>query len=610
MDASAPSITETINAFLAIENDSMELTLDGYFNPPNLKDKINRQRVKQQPLYFDFDLAFSGYPLRIVQYFVSEVANVQGTAGTDRIRFYGLPSKPEMEGEVFVKNASFKVLPLQTSYQVPEGKVLVTNRLFDGTGVVAYDKFGNKAFLEGGITHDRLKNPGLDLRISTEAGKGFLGLETTEKDNPIFYGTAVGTGYVRFSGSFKQPNLYVNGRTMKGTHMFLPMTSSTTGSKQTRFITFTQEAINNGKDEPEQARELRGLNMEYDLEITPDAEMEVIFDKAWGDVLQGTGFGDLKVIMTREGRFDMYGDYTVASGNYLFTLMSILNKPFTVEPGGTISWSGDPYEATIKVNAVYEGLTTSVYNFVQEYMAAASSNAQDIARSGTPVNLKMVLSGRLLSPNIDFDIDFPALDSELRSYAENKLRLIRQDPNELNRQVFGLLVLGQFLPSGYTLQAGEVGINTLSEMLSNQLSIYLTEFVSELFTGNNLIQGIDFDVTYNRYSAGDITDPTSYYTSSELETRLKVTVSDRWSFRVGVSGGNSGYNANSGQWGGEFLIEYIITKDRRLKIKAYSNTEPDLAGGRRNKTGVGLSFRKEFDSLGDLLTFGKKKNKD
>ncbi|MCB0521345.1 MAG: translocation/assembly module TamB domain-containing protein [Lewinellaceae bacterium] len=607
LDASAPSLKETVNAFLAIENDSMELTLDGYFNPPAFVEQRGRQYIKKEPLYFDFDLAFSGYPLRIVQYFVSEVANVKGTGSADKVRFYGLPSKPEMEGEVFVKGASFTILPLKTTYRVPEGVVKVTDHLFDGTGNWVYDRFNNKAYLEGGITHDRLRNPGVDLRISTEPGKGFLGLETTEKDNPVFYGTAIGTGYVRFTGSFKQTNLYVNGRTMPGTHMYLPMTGSSAGPSQSRFITFTKEAINNGKEEEEEGKELHGLNMEYDLEITPDALMEVIFDKAWGDVLQGTGSGDLKVIMTRDGRFDMYGDYTVASGNYLFTLMSILNKPFIVEPGGTISWSGDPYNAIIKVSAVYGGLTTSVYNFIQEYISAASADAQDLARSGTPVNLKMLLSGRLLSPNIDFDIDFPSLDSELRNYAENKLRIIRQDPNELNRQVFGLLVLGQFLPSGFTLQAGEVGINTLSEMLSNQLSIYLTEFVSELFTGTNLIQGIDFDFTYNRYSGGDISDPTSYYTSSELEGRLKVIVSDRWSFRVGLSGGNSGYTANSGQLGGEFLIEYVITKDRRLKIKAYSSTEPDLAGGRRSNTGVGLSFRKEFDSLSELVASRKKK---
>jgi hypothetical protein len=617
LDASAPSVKETVTGFLAIENDSMELTVDGYFNPPGLATDNARKWVKDDPLYFDFDVSISNYPTRIVQYFVADVLNVKGSVSAKNIRLYGKPDKPELDGEAFVKDASFKIKPLQATYRVPDGKVRVTSHMFDGTGTYAYDRFGNRAYLEGGITHDHLKDFGLDLRISTEPGKGFLGLETTERDNPVFYGTAIGTGYVRFTGNFKQPSLYVNGKTMPGTHMFMPMTG-TTSNRQVRFITFPDYLADKDKEPgPKNPLDLRGLNMEYDLEITPDAKMEVIFDKAWGDVLQGTGNSQLKVIMTREGRFDMYGQFTVVSGNYLFTLMNLgLNKPFIVEPGGTITWNGDPYDAIINVKAVYEGLSTSVYNFIQEYMAAASQGAQDLARSGTNVELKMQLTGQLLQPDIVFDIGFPNLDSELRNYAENKMRTIRQDPNELNRQVFGLLVLGQFLPSGYTIQAGDVGINTLSEMLSTQLSIYLTEFVSEFFTGSNLIQGIDLDISYNRFSAGttaDPSDPTAGYITSELQGRLKVIVNDRISIKGGLdfdlSGSSQIYTTNNSFLTHEVQIEYVISKDRRLKIKVYNSTEPDFAGGRRTKTGAGLSFRKEFDSIQELVSFRKKNKK-
>ncbi len=617
LDASAPSIKETVTGFLAIENDSMELTVDGYFNPPGLERESSRKWVKDDPLYFDFDVSISNYPVRIVQYFVADIENVKGSVSATNIRFYGKPDMPELDGEAFVNNASFKIKPLQVNYRVPDGKVRVTSNIFDGTGSYVYDRFGNRAYIEGGITHDHLKDFGLDLRISTEPGKAFLGLETREKDNPVFYGTAIGSGYVRFTGNFQQPSLYVNGRTMAGTHMFLPMTGTTT-NRQVRFITFPEPtADKTANGDPKNPLDLRGLNMEYDLEITPAAKMEVIFDKAWGDVLQGTGNSQLKVIMTREGRFDMYGQFNVVTGNYLFTLMNLgLNKPFIVEPGGTITWNGDPYDATINIKAVYEGLSTSVYSFIQEYMAAASQGAQDLARSGTNVDLKMQLTGQLLQPDIAFDIGFPNLDSELRNYAESKMRTIRQDPNELNRQVFGLLILGQFLPSGYTIQAGDVGINTLSEMLSNQLSIYLTEFVSEFFTGSNLIQGIDLDISYNRFSAGttaDPTDPTAGYITNELQGRLKVIVNDRISIKGGLdfdlSGSSQIYTTNSAFLTHEVQIEYVISKDRRLKIKVYNSTEPDFAGGRRIRTGAGLSFRKEFDSIHELVNFRKKKKK-
>jgi hypothetical protein len=608
-DILAQSTKKTINAFLSLEHDTMSLAAHGYFNPGTVEDVTEGRWVANKGNYFDFELSFDNYPVRILNYFVKDVSEVKGTASTERVRFYGSPGKPELDGAVRIRDASFILNPLKTAYYIPSATIKVGSNLFDGTGNIVYDRFRNRAYVEGGITHQNLKKFGLNVRISTEQTRGFLGFELSPKDNPVFYGTAIGSGHVRITGDFKQANLYVKARTMPGSKLTIPISNSarTAGSG---FLTF-KNSLSTG-DADQKAVELRGMNMEFDLDITQDAEMQLIFDKAWGDILKGTGDGTMRIVMTREGAFNMYGDYLIASGDYLFTLMNlILNKPFEVVPGGTVSWTGDPYNATINVGAVYKSLNTSVYNFIAEYLSTATSDLQALARSNTPVDLTMKLSGSLLRPDIDFDIDFPSLDSELRNYAENKIRIIRQDANELNRQVFGLLVLGQFLPSGYTLQAGDVGIKTLSEMLSSQLSIYLTEFVSELFTGSNLVQGIDLDISYNRYSGGAFNDP-SFFTGNELQGRLKVTISDRMYIHVGgnfdIGGGSTLYPANSALLAGEFMIEYVLTKDRRFKIKAYNSTEPDIAGGRRNKIGAGLSFRKEFDSLSELLNFRKQKS--
>ncbi len=612
LDASANTIKETITANLSIEGDSSLLTADGYFNPPGFAPLIQRNWIKSEPLYFDFNVDIEKYPVKIVNYFVPEVLNPKGSISASAVHIRGLPSKPEISGKATVDNVEFTIKPLQVTYRVPNGQVAINNRIFDAKDTWVYDRFNNKALLDGGITHDHLKDFGLDLTIRTEQGRPFLGLETTDKDNSVFYGTAIGTGYVRFTGTFAQPSLYVNATTSSGTHMYLPMTGATT-AKNVNFITFTKPTIETAPENGgiEAAKELRGLNMEFDVEITPVAKMDVVFDRAWGDLLQGTGNAKMKIIMEREGRFEIRGEYTVVTGNYLFTLMNIgLNKPFIVEPGGTITWGGDPYQAVVNIKATYSGLSTSVYSFISEYLAAASSDLQDIARASTPVNLTMQLTGQLLKPDIAFDISFPNLDSGLRNYAENKMRSVRLDPNELNRQVFGLLVLGQFLPSGYTIQAGDVGINTVSEMLSNQLSIYLTEFFSEFLTGKNLIQGIDFDISFNRFSTAsgiDPGNPTANYTNSELRTRLKVIVNDRISVQAGGNFGNQALTGTNGLLAGEFVIEYILTKDRRLKLRAYAGTEADFASGRRTRTGFALSYKREFDSFSELFDANSKK---
>jgi hypothetical protein len=612
LDASTGSIKETITASLSIVGDTSRLLADGYFNPPGFVPATNRKWIKNEPLYFDFNVDIEKYPVKIVNYFVPEVLNPKGSVTATGVHLSGIPSQPDVSGMASVDNVEFTIKPLQVTYRVPTGQVAISNRLFDAKGTWVLDKYNNRALLDGGITHDHFKDFGLDLTIRTEAGRPFLGMETTERDNSTFYGKAMGTGYVRFSGSFAQPRLYVNATTYRGTHMYLPMTSSA-ASNNTNFIVFTKPTIEtapkNGASD--QVQELHGLNMEFDIEITPDAEMEVVFDRAWGDLLQGTGTGDLQVILNRNGEFSMRGTFTVVTGNYLFTMMKLgLNKPFIVEPGGTITWSKDPYEAVIDIRATYSDLSTSIYNLVADYLTG-SEDLRSRARNSTTVNLTMELTGRLLKPDIAFEISFPNLDSELKNYAENKMRTVRQDPNELNRQVFGLLMLGQFLPSGYTIQAGDVGINTVSEMLSNQLSMYLTEFVSEFFTGKKLIQGIDFDISYNRFTSSDI-DPQNpgSYTNNELRTRLKVIVNDRISVQAGGNFGSTSYSNNAnGLLGGEFIIEYVLTQDRRLKIKAYGGSEADFGGGFRKRGGVSLSYRREFDSFSELFESRKEKQK-
>ncbi|MCC6725504.1 MAG: translocation/assembly module TamB domain-containing protein [Saprospiraceae bacterium] len=611
LDASGNSIKETVKAALSIEGDSSKLIADGYFNPPGFVAADGQKWIKSEPLYFDFDVDIEKYPVKIVNYFVPEVLNPKGSITATDVKFSGLPSKPDISGLAQVNGVEFGIKPIGVTYRVPTGQVTINNRIFDARGTWVYDRENNKAMLDGGITHNHLKNFGLDLTISTEKNKPFIGMETTERDNPVFYGRAIGSGYVRFTQTFQKPELEVVATTKEGTYLYLPMKDEV-GKDDTSFIFFPQPTIETKTATGKQTdpQELRGLNMHFDVDITPEAVMEVVFDRTWGDVLKGTGSGNLKVDLTREGDFKINGGFEVATGQYLFTLMNVgLNKSFSVDKGGQIFWSGDPYDATIKINATYSGLSTSVYSLISEYLALASEDVQEIARSSTPVHLTMGLSGKLLKPDIQFNISFPGIPSEVRSYVENKMLTVRRDANELNRQVFGLLMLGQFLPSGYAIQAGDIGINTLSEMLSNQASIYLTEFFSEFLTGKNLVQGIDLDISFKRFttSSSNLGNSVSSFTNNEFRSKLTVIVNDRFSVQAGTRVGSQTYYGTSGFWAGEFTLEYVLTKDRRLKLRMYANTATDPAFGKRNKQGLALSYKREFDSFVELFEQTKQK---
>jgi hypothetical protein len=225
------------------------------------------------------------------------------------------------------------------------------------------------------------------------------------------------------------------------------------------------------------------------------------------------------------------------------------------------------------------------------------------------------LSGDLFKPDISFEMDFPNLTNRLKTLADNKLRLLRQDPNELNRQVFGLVVVGSFLPSNLTGssygtsflgQAQASGINTLTQVFTSQLSNYLSGLAAEWFGGK--VSSIDFDIAYNEYrnALADPSQPNLAQTGRELQVRLtsgfaddRVTVQFGSQFGLGRPATSANQDGFLGE---DVTVEIQMTKNRQWRLKVYQRMEPDIAGGpRRLRYGFGLSFRQEYDSFDELM---------
>jgi len=615
---STPQLKERILAGVAITKGNQTITGEGFYYPPNYEGVARIGKNKEETFvsnYLDIDLSVRQFPVRFLEYFLKP--SIKGTQGFLTVdgKLFGPLNKLQANGVGRAWDVATTIVFLNTRFSAPTSKIFLRDNLFDVTGTQIFDQEGNAAQIYGGVTHENLKNLGLDVRIVTSGSK-FVAMNTEEGSNPYIYGKVVGTGYAQFTGYFRQPAVYISATSAEGTKVVIPISYSQ-NAEEVRFIKFPEPADQDDKNEPAPTPpELRGLNIEMDIVANENAEVEMVFDKYWGDVIRGVGNGNLKIIMTREGEFNMRGDYVVSRGEYLFTLMNLLvNKPFVVEPGGTIKWTGDPFNADLNLKAVYAGVNTSVANFIQEYLASAPSDVQQLSRNPTSVDLKMLLTGKLLTPNINFDIEFNDLPPELRNYVDSKLRIVRQDQNELNRQVFGLLVLGQFMPTNYNIQATDLGINTVSEMIANQLSMYVSEIVSDMLSEGGVISGFDFDLRYSQYQFTGIDDPSSLESTSELSTKLKLQLgkNNRWQISWGgnfdlANGRASAVNPNNENlFTNEITLEYTLTKDRRLKIKVYNKTEPDIAGGRRRKTGIGLNFSKEFDSLSELFKRRKKK---
>ncbi len=604
----AENLNSTISAFAQVNKERNkkieELKVTGYYNPQSYDPEKSSLNVKvKKPNYFDVSIATYRYPLRLLEYFLVGASNIEGVFDAD-IKLSGEPNKPDIAGKVKIDEAALTVDFLKTRYFIDNQQLTINNRKIEVVNGVIKDEMGNSASVKGGLTHNRLKDFGLGLELIADR---FLALNTTKKDNSAFYGRGVGSGKVTFIGSFEQTNIVVRARADRGTKITIPVSASRDGSN-INFITFLDA---NGavekKEENKVVAQTKGVDLSLHLSLTDVAEVELVFDEQAGDILRGRGNGDLQIYLNRAGEMSMYGNYIVQSGEYLFTLFNLVNKPFVVEQGGKIQWRGDPLNATIDIAAKYKDLNTAIANLIPEYLSFVSPDTRNRASQQTSVDLTMYLKGELFEPLISFDLNFPRLQGDLRTYADNKLRTLRQDQNELNKQVFGLIVLGQFIPSDFSLSGqsgGDITINTVSELLANQLSILVTDFFLQVFDDSNLISNVDFDIAYSRYkNEVDFTQDNFFIYGEAIGIRQKASLFDE-RFTL-IIGGNrtSAATATSNRTalGGDIVVEAFLNKERTLKLRAYSIFEPSIIGGNDTKVGTGLSYRKEFNSFKELF---------
>ena len=216
----------------------------------------------------------------------------------------------------------------------------------------------------------------------------------------------------------------------------------------------------------------------------------------------------------------------------------------------------------------------------------------------TEIGLTLKLTGPLLKPDINFDLAFPRLSSNIKSYAESKLRILSSDQNELNRQVFGLIVLNTFLPSDIgSRQLTSGGINIGLESASNIVSGLISNFLSDY------VKGVDIEVGYNIFDSVDPNNPNRSQ-GSQLRFRGSYDIDDRFSVSGGVGVDQGDYlvstlGANVFV-GGDVIVDYAFTNDRRLKLRV-SYTYDQVFQGRRQKPAVGVRYRQEFDNFNEFV---------
>ncbi|MEP6793528.1 MAG: translocation/assembly module TamB domain-containing protein [Saprospiraceae bacterium] len=606
----------TINAAMNDPKDSVKIDVamnmrDGevhligkgaYLPPINSIPKANQN-------YLRLALAGSQFPMDFIEFFLG--GNVHDTEGSVdfTLNLEGKTNRLNPTGKGRVYNGSTTINYLGTSYSFHDQPFEITENMIDLSGDKLYDVEGNSATIQGGLTHHHFKDFGLKATITSSR---ILGLDVTSEENANFYGKGVGSVIAQFSGPIANLRMQVDLVTAKGTHIFIPLSGSK-ASTDKDFVVFLQNGllpvskINQFK--------LSGIDLTMNMTITDDAQVDIIFDDNTGEVLRGVGSGDLQIKMSRSGNLTMQGNYIITKGDYLFTNFKIVRKQFELLPGGRIHWDGDPYDATIDIRAKYKDLKASIKPLIEEYLVSNKSLTSQ-ANERVDVDLIMILTGSLLHPNIAFEIEFPTLTGELKGYVDSKIKALKANENALLEQVMGLLITRSFLPttSGFSLNVSKGITSTLGDLLSSTLSNYLGGFLRDLIKSDVISIDLNVAVDLPNKETGtlDQNGSPNDFSASAYSANLPIGFfNDRLSVNVGgnyVSGSALEASKGGKYFAGDISLEYWITPDRRLKIRAYNRNEVTFEG-HKNKVGLGLAYRREYDSFSEIFSNKKKKVK-
>jgi hypothetical protein len=591
VDAIGTNLKSPIKTTVSLTTDTSKVNIDGFYYPSSYETHPENS--------LDMSLVLENLPFKTLKLLITEGASDFKGKADANVHVEGKVTELNTTGAVRLRNVGVTVDYLKLPLLVKDETVKITNTSFDATGGKIYDPLGNVATVYGGLTHKRFLDFGLNVRVQS---KNFMFMNTNRDDNPLFYGKGVGAGDVQFSRDFLQTDLKIRATAGKGTNITFPFSSEQTAS-DVGFVVFKNKNQPNteGSVKTVEIKELRGLAVDMELSMTPDAEVNLIFDEVAGDNIKSRGTGDLQIKIPRGGNVGMTGEYRIEQGDYLFTLLRVINKKFAIKRGGTIRWNGTPFDATMNLDAEYN-VTTAPYNFIAQYISTTNSGGstgslESESRKPTPIALNLNLTGQMLKPDINFNMAFPNLQGQMKGYVESKLSVLRQDQNELNRQVFGLIALGGFLPSNSAVIGGDVlrsgGLNTATETVSNILSTLLNKLVSEYITG------LDVQFGYNEYQY-DVASAGSG--GRQFRLRGSYAIDDKFTVSGGVDVENLQNQATGSNVfvGGDIIVDYSFSEDRRLKLR-FSYTRDRVFEGQRDKPAVGLRFRQEFDSLDEFI---------
>lgn len=579
------------------DNEQKAVAIDGTIHQPN--GRIAKVAGEIFPMKSSLDIRFTtdDTPVGFMEEYMKAFASDISGYGTGSARIFGTFSDIDMEGDLYVRDLRLK-LDFTNTYFTASDSIKITPGKIALKDVTLSDPYGNTATLNGTVYHTFFRAPTFDFRISD--AKGMLVYDETPKQNADWYGRIFVNGGATILGEPGVVKIDVEATTTAGTTFSFVLSELEEADEYT-FLTFRdkdkahvvehveidermgaverlRQLLNNPVDE-----ETSDYIIELRINITPEAEVILVMDPVGGDRIRSHGQGNMRMVYTSaDNDLRMFGTYTLDRGTYNFTLQDIIIKDFIINSGSSIAFTGDPLTARLNIEAIY-ALNANLSDLDESFL-----QDKELNRTNVPVHAILKVTGDIQEPEINFDLAFPTLTSD----TYRKVRSIVSTEEMMNQQIIYLLALNRFYTPDY--MASTTKGNELFSVASSTISSQLSNILGHL--SDNWSVSPNF-----RSDRGDFSD-----------MEVDVALSSRLLNNRLLFNGNFGYRdnlMNSNQFIGDFQIEYLLNRTGTIRLKAYNfyNDQNYYLRTADTTQGVGVMFKKDFDSFLSFLRRRKKK---
>ena len=590
----------TLHAKAAYDNQEGQINIDATAEDGPEHLTVINGYVSPKRNYIDLGIEAHNTSLKFMENFCGSFLNNVEAWCKGKLNVVGDLKNINLVGDV-VAHGRMHMKQLGTDYTFNHlrAHAIPDDIQFEGDSI--YDshyngKHSHFALIRGGIHHKHLTRLSYDLDIDAN---NFLGFDTHEFGDDTFYGTVFATGTVGIHGKSGETIIDIDA-TPEPHSIFVYNVASPDAISAGSFIHWNDAtpyiyrpySPDSDKDKKKDSNSdfSSDMRINFLVNTNPNLTLKLMMDDQTGDYITLNGNGVIRANYYNKGGLDMFGNYVVDHGQYKLTIQNIIKKDFDFQPGGTIAFGGDPYNAPLNLQAKYtvNGVPLSDLNIGRSF---SSNNIR--------VDCLMDITGTPGAPKVDFSMDLPTVNSD----AKQMIYSVINSQEEMNQQVLYLLGIGRFYTQTKNNQTSEDASQqsqtslAMQSLLSGTISQQINNVLSSFVNSSNWNFG------------ANISTGNEGFNNAEYEGILSGRLlNNRLLFN-----GQFGYrdNANATQsFIGDFDLRYLIFPNGNLSIHVYNQTNDRyFTRNSLNTQGVGLIMKKDFFNLRDLLGI-KKKSKD